>query len=104
LADALYAETVFWHMLDACRIRLYERALRPYVNAVRKTLAGKTASFQESHDIRLHCAIEHLEISPMAIHGLPKLLSEAIEATERRVNPSLMKWLPNGLNHFIGLV
>jgi hypothetical protein len=104
LPEAIHAETVFWHMLDACRIKLYEKALRPYVNAVRKALAGKSPTLEESHTVRMQCASDHLPPTPISNHGFSQLVSDAREATESRVHPSLMKWLPNGLNHFIGML
>lgn len=103
LEGALHAETVFWHQLDACRIRLYERPLRAYVNAVRKTLGKATVSLAESHNIRLGCAESHLPPSPMRAHGLARLVADAREATARLVHPSLMDWLPDGMIHFIGV-
>lgn len=103
LEGAMHAEQVFWHKLDACRIRLYERALRPYVSAVRKAIARKPLTLSESHDIRMGCAHRCLPPSPMVSHGFDQLVSEAREATARLVHPSLMEWLPNGLVHFIGV-
>jgi hypothetical protein len=103
LADVLHAETVFWHLLDACRIKIYERALRPYVNAVRKASKGKIFTLADSHEIRLQCAEQHLNPTPISNYGFAQLVADAVEATGRRVHPSLMEWLPNGLNHFIDL-
>lgn len=103
LADAIHAETVFWHRLDACRIHLYERALRPYVSAVRKAIAHRAMPLAESHEIRMQCAERHLLTSPIAVHGFSQLVADAREVTSRRVHPDLMEWLPNGLSHFIGL-
>lgn len=103
LAEALHAETVFWHRLDACRIRLYEHALRPYVSAVRKTIARRPMTLTESHDIRIECASRFLLQSPIAAHGFAQLVADAREATARLVHPALLEWLPNGLAHFIGI-
>lgn len=103
LADAIHAETVFWHRLDACRIQLYERALRPYVSAVRKAIAHRAIPLGESHEIRMECANRVLIASPIATHGFAQLVADAREATTRRVHPDLMEWLPNGLSQFIGL-
>ena len=104
LAGALHAETVFWHRLDACRIHLYERALRPCVSAVRKAIARRPLTLAESHDIRMECASRCLLPSPIAAHGFGQLVADAREATARLVHPSLMEWLPNGLSHFIGIL
>ena len=103
LEGALHAETVFWHRLDACRIQLYERALRPYVSAVRKAIARRPMSLAESHEIRMECAGHCLPPSPIASHGFGQLVAEAREATARLVHPDLLQWLPNGLSHFIGI-
>ncbi len=69
LADAIHAETVFWHRLDACRIQLYERALRPYVSAVRKIIARRPMTVTASHEIRMDCADRLLLPSPIVTHG-----------------------------------
>jgi len=103
LEAALHAETVFWHRLDACRIRLYERALRPYVSAVRRAIARRPLSVEESHTVRLECAERSLARSPVAAYGFDQLIEDAREATAEFVHPSLMEWLPNGLSHFIGI-
>ena len=103
LEGAIHAETVFWHKLDACRIRIYERALRPYMSAVRRAIARRPISLAESHALRLECAERCLVPLPIAAHGFEKLVEEARAATERLVHPSLMQWLPNGLIHFIGI-
>jgi hypothetical protein len=103
LAGAIHAETVFWHRLDACRIALYERALRPYVSAVRRAIARRPITLAESHDIRIECATRCLLQSPIAAHGFEQLVADARAATARLVHPSLMEWLPNGLQHFIGV-
>ena len=103
LEGALHAETVFWHKLDACRIQLYERALRPYVSAVRKAQARRTLTLAESHEIRIACAWESLAPSPIASYGFAQLVTDARESAGRLLHPSLMSWLPNGLSHFIGI-
>jgi hypothetical protein len=103
LEAAIHAETVFWHRLDACRIALYERALRPYVSAVRRAIARREMSLAESHALRLECAAAHLPPSPVGSHGFGQLVLDARAATESMVHPSLMEWLPNGLAHFIGM-
>ena len=103
LEGALHAETVFWHRLDACRIRLYEHALRPYVSAVRQAIARRPITPAESHTIRVECAGRFLEPSPVRVRGQARLVADACEATARLVHPSLMEWLPKGLSHFIGM-
>lgn len=103
LEAALHAEQVFWHQLDACRIRLYEHALRPYVSAVRRAIARQPMTLAASHLIRVDCALRCLTPSPVKAHGFELLLADAQHATAKLVHPSLMEWLPNGMLHFIGL-
>ena len=103
LEGALHAETVFWHKLDERRIRLYERALRPYVSAVRKAIQRRSMTLAESHAIRIDCAETFLQPSPIRTHGMEQLVQDARDATAMLVHPSLMGWLPNGLAHFIGV-
>jgi hypothetical protein len=103
LEGAIHAETVFWHRLDACRISHYERALRPYVSAVRRAIARRPVTANESHALRIECAEKHLAMSPILGYGFAQLVADAKEATAKLVHPSLMEWLPNGLGHFIGI-
>lgn len=104
LEAALHAEQTFWHRLDACRIRLYERALRPYVSAVRQATARRDLTLLVSHAIRMECAEAKLLPSPLASHGMAQLVEDARQATAEFVHPSLMPWLPNGMAHFTGLI
>ena len=103
LEAAVHAEQVFWHQLDACRIRLYEKSLRPYVSAVRRAIACKPVTLHESHDIRVDCALRCLAPSPVKAHGFEQLVADARDATGRLVHPALMEWLPNGMLHFMGI-
>lgn len=103
LEAVLQAEQLFWHQLDACRIRLYERALMPYVSAVRRVVGRREMTLHESHQLRVECAEAHLLPSPMRAHGLEQLVTDARGATAKVVHPALMEWLPDGLHHFIGV-
>ena len=104
LEAAIQAEKIFWHQLDAGRIRVHERALRPYVSAVRKAIARRPITLAESHIIRVECAERHLAKSPLLAHGLDRLVGEARAATARAVHPSLMEWLPRATEHFTGIL
>ena len=101
LGAALYAEEAFWHQLDACRIRIYERALRPYVSAVRKLTARRALSLPESHALRIECAARHLAPEPVHAHGIERLIAETREAAAQLVHPGLLEWLPDVRGHFI---
>ena len=103
LEAALHAEQVFWQQLDACRIRLYEKAIRPYVSAVRSAIGRRAVSLEESHHIRVECASAKLPPSPIASYGFDRLVEEAREATFSLINPALREWLPNAARHFTGM-
>lgn len=74
---ALLAERLFWEQLDAVRIRIYERALRPYAVAVRRSLIPEEAPLDESHRIRIRCAEEQLVASPLVAYGIERHIDEA---------------------------
>lgn len=101
LDAAIEAEQVFWHRLDACRIRIYERALRPYVSAVRRATARRTLSLPEAHALRLECAGLHLRREPLREHGFERLIEDARASAAERIHPALIKWLPDVRAHFI---
>ncbi len=95
LEAALHAEETLWHRLDACRIRLYERALRPYVSAVRRATARRALDMRESHPLRIECAERTLVPEPVRDYGAERLAEDARAATAELVHPSLMQWLPD---------
>ena len=100
LAGALFAEREFWVQLDKLRIQIYERALRPYVVAVRRSQIPNTAPLDQQHSIRVRCAQEHLRVSPLVEYGLERHVAEARQATTRLVNPEAMQWLPDVKEYF----
>ena len=69
----------------------YERAVRPYLNAVRQARTGG-ASLRDTHRVRVACAEEHLEMCPLQ---LETLLEEALQAVAGTVRPELLEWLPD---------
>ena len=95
LEAALHAEEMLWHRLDACRIRIYERALRPYVSAVRRATARRALDLRESHLLRVECAEQYLTPEPVREYGAERLADEARAAVEALIHPSLMQWLPD---------
>jgi hypothetical protein len=104
LEPALHAETQFWHQLDHVRIRVYERALRPYVAAVRKAHIPLDASLVQQHEIRVRCAEDHLLLRPLADYGLDRLIAEARARTSLFANPDYVRWLPDVREYFTSLV
>jgi hypothetical protein len=101
LDAALHAEQIYWEKLDACRIRVYERALRPYVSAVRKAVARRPLPLNESHALRVECALEKLIQRPLHDYGIARLIEEARATTAEIVHPALLNYLPNAVEHFI---
>lgn len=97
LKISLLAERLFWEQLDAQRIRIYERALRPYNTAVRKAMVPDTSSLSEEHEIRLRCALDHLAPSPLQDYGIERLIEEAKHAAiaENGLVPEAAQMLPD---------
>jgi len=97
---ALFAERQFWVQLDRLRVRVYERALRPYVVAVRRAQIAAGTPLHGQHEIRLRCAAETLRPSPLVEYGLERYVEEARRATAELVQPELLQWLPDVSPHF----
>jgi hypothetical protein len=89
LPQAVFAEKNFWAELDRCRIHIYERALRPYVAAVRKASARKTLNLRAQHELRCQSAERYLPDRPIAKHGIQSLISEARQQTSAFLHPDL---------------
>lgn len=99
---ALDAERKLWEELDRARIRIYQRALRPYLAAVRKRPVSDTCTLREQHEIRLQCAAERLEPEPLKAYGVQRYIAEAQQALieSERIPMSLVEWLPDVRAHF----
>ena len=102
LKISLLAERLFWEQLDTLRIRIYERALRPYNTAVRKAVITDTASLSEEHEIRQRCALDHLAPSPLQDYGIGRLIEEAKHAAiaESGLVPEAALMLPDVTANF----
>lgn len=100
LRAALRAEVEYWHELDRVRIGVYERAMRPYVSAIRKARIPTGAELPVQHDLRVLCAEKHLAMNPLCDYGIARMISEAHEALAHIVNPAAMAWLPDVREHF----
>lgn len=99
---ALLAERLLWERLDALRISIYERALRPYLVAVRRARMPDGMPLAESHPIRLQCAEVHLAVSPLRDYGIERLIEaarhEAIHKSGLIAEATL--WLPDVRENF----
>ena len=94
LHAALYAEVQFWHELDRARLRIYEKAVRPYLTAVKKAQVPAGAALATQHEIRVRCAENHLPTNPLHDYGIEQMIAEAREALGEMVQPSTLAWLP----------
>ena len=103
LKRLLMAERAFWCEMDELRIRIYQRFLRPYTNAVRRA-EGKTARLRESHAIRIACATEHLPERPLVDYGLARMVREVRETVAVTVGPDVVEWMPAAEGNFHGLM
>lgn len=100
LRAALRAEIAYWHELDRARLGIYERAVRPYMVAVRKCRLPRGATMAEQHDLRVRCAEEYLPINPLRDYGITRMIFEARQTLAQFVNPAAMAWLPDVRDHF----
>ncbi|MSU48759.1 MAG: hypothetical protein EXS37_06685 [Opitutus sp.] len=100
LRAALFAEIQFWHELDRARLRVYEKAVRPYLAAVRQVRVIAGAALTVQHEIRVRCAEKHLPTAPLQDYGIERMITEAREALVQLVHPSALAWLPDVREHF----
>jgi hypothetical protein len=100
LRAALRAEIQYWHELDRARMRIYEKAVRPYMVEMRKSRLPSNARLPEQHDLRLRRAEKYLPISPLRDYGVTRMISEAREALAQIIHPAAMAWLPDVREHF----
>ena len=100
LRPALHAEIQFWHELDRIRLHIYERAVRPYWTALRKSRLPSGTPLAVQHAIRVRCAENHLPVDPLRDYGVDRLMAEAREALAQMVHPSAAAWLPDVRGHF----
>jgi hypothetical protein len=101
-AGALSAEEKLWEKLDALRIEIYQRALRPYNAAVRKSAIPDNTPLLKEHAIRLRCAEETQTETPLKDHGVPRLLDAARRALveEGLIPAEGLEWLPDVTDNF----
>jgi hypothetical protein len=100
LRAALYAEVQFWHELDRARLGIYQRAVRPYMVAVKKSHLPPDATLPIQHQTRIRCGEKHLPINPLADYGIRRMIDDAHKALAQLVNPAAIAWLPEVGDHF----
>ena len=102
LKRLLLAERAFWSELDELRVKIYQKPLRPYTAAVRRaSVGGRT--LDQSHEIRIECALTHLPPQPLRDYGLDRMITEARANVGVTVGPDVLEWLPAAEKHFHGL-
>jgi hypothetical protein len=99
LRAALNAEMQFWHELDRLRVKIYERAVRPYVTAVRKA-ETRGEVLMRQHLARVECAERHLPLNPLRDYGVDRMIAEARRGLDELVNPAATHWLPDVRPYF----
>ena len=97
---ALHAEVQLWHELDRVRLGIYQKAVRPYMRAVKRAGLAPDAKLAVQHQIRIRCAEKWLPRNPLADYGVSRLIDDAREATAQLVNPAALAWLPDVSDHF----
>jgi hypothetical protein len=100
LKPAVRVEREFWYELDRARIRVYERALRPYVAAVRRSGIAQDASLHEQHRVRVSIAEELLPTDPFRKHGLEPMIQESKSELVKLGMAEYIGFLPNVENNF----
>jgi hypothetical protein len=90
----------FWHELDRARLRIYEKAVRPYMMAVKKSRVPAGTALATQHEIRVRCAENHLPTNPLQAYGIERMIAEAREALGEMVQPSTLAWLPDVREQF----
>ena len=100
---AIHAEMMLWRELDEMRIRIYERALRPYVSSVRKAGLARDCPLAEQHAIRLECALAHLPPQPLGDYGVARHIQEARQTLvdSGTIPKEALAWLPDVTDNFM---
>ncbi|MBI4606119.1 MAG: hypothetical protein HY721_29485 [Planctomycetes bacterium] len=95
LKQVLRVERAFWEELDRARLKVYERAVRPYMAAVRKAKIASSADLLQQHAARVACAERSLAQNPLRDHGLKRLMAGARAEVSKVFAPDLLEWLPD---------
>ena len=100
LRAVLHTEVQFWYELDRARLRIYEKAVRSYMIAVKKARIPAGTALATQHEIRVRCAENLLPPNPLYDYGIERLIAEAQEALGEMVQPSTLAWLPDVRDQF----
>ena len=97
---AVKGEIEFWNRLDQLRIKVYERAVRPYFLAVKSDARSQAPALAEQHEIRLALAEQLLPTSPLRQYGIDRLVGEAKAQAARFLPSEALRWLPDAAKCF----
>lgn len=103
LEVALKAEIVCWQRLHRLRLKVYERAVRSYMLAVKRDDRSNPPELRIQHLTRVEHAGHLLPDNPRCDHGVDRLVSEARSEAARFVPAGSLEWLPDVRRSFIGL-
>jgi hypothetical protein len=97
---ALKGEVEFWNRLDQLRVKVYERAVRPYMLAVNGDVRARSPSLAVQHEVRLEHAERLLPTSPLRRYGIERLIAEARDQAGRFLPAGALEWLPDAYGCF----
>lgn len=92
LERAVQTEIDFWSKLDRLRLRAYQQASKPYVQALRASEMPPT--LQDEHERRVRVAEEHLPQVPLDAESRIALVRRAKEEIGLGLVPELLDFLP----------
>lgn len=92
---ALKGEIEFWNRLDQLRMKVYERAVRPYMVAVKGDPRSSDPALAVQHHARLEYAGQLLPATPLRQYGVERLIDEAQAQAARFLPPGALRWLPD---------
>jgi hypothetical protein len=91
------------HLLDRLRLKVYERAVRAYMLAVKKDDRSDAPELRTQHQARVEQAERLLPVNPLRDHGVGRLVAEARAEAARFVSAGSLEWLPDVPSSFIDL-
>lgn len=103
LEVALKAEIGFWQRLDRLRLKVYERAVRAYMLAVKRDDHSNAPELRMQHLARVEHAEHLLPDNPLRDHGVDRWVAEARSEAARFVPAGSLEWLPDVRRSFIDL-
>jgi len=101
---AVKGEIEFWNRLDQLRMKVYERAVRPFMVAVKGDPRAGDPSLTVQHAVRLEHAERLLPTSPLRQYGIDRLIAEAQAQAGRFLSSGALDWLPDAGGCFSLLV